>query len=138
MAEIGRQRSGADYLTAVAELQRGAREVARTMARYDVLLSPSLGEPPACLGSFASPPAFPLGGFLRAGSYAAFMTMANITGQPSMSVPLCWNEAGLPVGVAFHGRFGDEATLFRLAAQLEEERPWARRVPALRGSAGAP
>jgi amidase len=46
-----------------------------------------------------------------------------------MSVPLAWNTAGLPLGMMFAARFGDEATLFRLAAQLEQERPWKQRLP---------
>jgi amidase len=57
--------------------------------------------------------------------------IANLAGNPAMSVPLCWNDDGLPVGVHFLGRFGDEATLIRLAAQLETAQPWASRLPAV-------
>ncbi len=59
--------------------------------------------------------------------------LANGTGQPSMSVPLTWSEADLPVGTMFTARFGDEATLFRLAGQLERARPWFDRTPAVFG-----
>jgi amidase len=55
--------------------------------------------------------------------------IANITGNPAMSVPLHWNDDGLPVGMHFLGRFGDEATLFRLAGQLEAALPWSQRQP---------
>ena len=61
--------------------------------------------------------------------------VANITGGPAMSVPLYWSSAGLPIGVHFLGRYGDDATLFRLAAQLEAARPWARRDAAFLGQA---
>jgi amidase len=57
--------------------------------------------------------------------------VANLAGNPAMSVPLWWNDDGLPVGAHFLGRFGDEATLFRLAAQLEAAQPWAGRRPAV-------
>ena len=59
------------------------------------------------------------------------LVVANITGNPAMSVPLGWNADGLPIGVHFLGRFGDEATLLRLAAQLEQARPWAQVLPSV-------
>ena len=62
-----------------------------------------------------------------------FTSPFNVTGQPAMSVPLSWNREGLPIGVHFVGRFADEATLFRLAGQLEREQPWADRSPLLAG-----
>jgi amidase len=60
-----------------------------------------------------------------------FTQIANMAGLPAMSVPLHWTEIGLPVGTQFIGRFGDEATLFRLAAQLEKEKPWFDKRPVL-------
>ena len=57
--------------------------------------------------------------------------VANITGNPAMSVPLWWNGDGLPIGVHFLGRYGDEATLIALSAQLEQARPWAGRTPSV-------
>jgi len=61
--------------------------------------------------------------------FVPFTGLANMTGQPAMSVPLYWNKAGLPIGVHFFAPFGEEATLFRLAGQLERARPWMNRLP---------
>jgi amidase len=61
--------------------------------------------------------------------FIPYTPLFNVTGQPAMSVPLFWNAAGLPIGTQVVGRFGDEATLFRVAGQLERARPWANRLP---------
>jgi amidase len=127
--EMGRQVSGPVYLLSQAYLQSTARDVANFMRNHEVILTPTLAEPPLPLGAFDSPPENPLAGLLRATQFVAFTPFANATGQPAMSVPLYSNAEGLPVGVHFMGRFGDEATLFRLAAQLEASRPWSHRRP---------
>ena len=129
LKEMSDQYGAADYVLAIQTLQSVSREIARFFQGYDVLLTPTLAEPPLPLGSFDSPPDNPMHGFYRSGTFACFTPLCNMTGQPAMSVPLSWNDDNLPVGSHFIGRFGDEATLFRLAAQLEEVRPWARRRP---------
>ena len=129
--EMGLQVKASDYLLSLNVLQSLGREMDRFMLDYDVWLTPTLGEPPVPLGTFDSPPDNPLQGFFRSAQFVPFTPLANATGQPAMSVPLFWNDAGLPVGTHFMGRFGDEATLFRLAAQLEQARPWEKRRPKL-------
>jgi amidase len=85
---------------------------------------------------------FGLGGVLKAAGlldetakkvfgFIPYTPLFNVTGQPAMSVPLFWNAAGLPIGTQVIAKFGDEATLFRIAGQLERARPWAARVPRL-------
>jgi len=113
----------------VTTLQRLSREVARLFLDFDVLLTPTLAQPPLPLGSFATAPDNPWQALVRAAEFIPFTPLCNITGQPAMSVPLYWNSENLPIGSHFVGRFGDEATLFRLAAQLEVARPWADRRP---------
>lgn len=127
--EMGHQHSASAYLLAITALQSVSRSIAQFFVNYDVWLTPTLGEPPVPLGSFDSPPDNPLQGLFRSATFVPFTPICNVTGQPAMSVPLFWNADGLPVGTHFIGRFGDEATLFRLAAQLEAARPWAGRRP---------
>jgi amidase len=127
--EMGRQQTASSYLIAVTMQQMMSRAVARFFVDYDLWLTPALAEPPVPLGTFDSPPDNPMQGFTRAAAFVPFTPICNVTGQPAISVPLYWNEAGLPVGAHFVARFGDEATLLRLAAQLEQARPWADRRP---------
>jgi amidase len=129
MYELGRKRTASDYLLALSDLQKLSRDIARFFTKYDILITPTVAEPPVPLGTFDSPVDDAMRGMRRAGAFAPFTALFNITGQPAMSMPLFWNSEGLPIGTQFVGRFGDEAALFRLAAQLEKARPWADRRP---------
>ena len=129
--EQGKQTMAGDYLIAVTTIQQMARTVAYFSQRYDLWLTPTLGSPPPKLGHFDATPDNPRAGLEKAIEFVPFTPLQNATGQPGMSVPLYWNGEGLPVGVHFAARFGDEATLFRLAAQLEEARPWGSKRPPL-------
>jgi amidase len=128
--EMGTRRSASDYLLAIQDLQRVARQIAHFFVDYDLWLSPTLAEPPPPLGSFEADDN-PMHGIFRSALFVPFTPVFNATGQPAMSVPLFWNRDIVPIGVQFAARFGDEATLFRLAAQLEQARPWADRWPSL-------
>jgi len=128
---IGRALNAGQYLSSVQGLQRAARQMAAVFEHFDVLLTPTLGEPPPELGSFDSPADNPLAGLFRAAAFVPFTPPFNASGQPAVSLPLHWNDAGLPIGVQFAGRYGDEETLITLSAQLEEARPWADRRPAV-------
>lgn len=128
--EMGDRVTAGQYLTAIEVLQRFARGVAAFLTGIDVWLTPTMSLPPLPLGEMVSTPDEPLRSIERSGPSVRYAgVVANITGNPAMSVPLHWNADGLPIGVHFLGRFGDEATLFRLASQLEQARPWIDRVP---------
>jgi len=129
MYEIGRQTTAPSYMIAHTDLQAVTRTVTTAFAGYDAVLSATVPEPPYALGSFDPGPDNPLAGLMRAAEVVPFTAVCNFTGMPGMSVPLHWSDGGLPIGIQFVGRFGDEATLFRLAAQLEEAMPWATRRP---------
>ena len=131
MYQRGLSRTAGEYLLAITEIQRVSRQVAAFFETYDLWLTPTLAEPPLTLGLMGSTPEDPLAGGLRAAAFAPFTALCNATGQPAMSVPLFQTADGLPVGSQFMARYGDEAALFRLAAQLEEARPWADKKPPL-------
>ena len=127
--EMSKGIKATDYLLALTYLQQVSRTIAGFMTDYDLWLTPTLSKPPAPLGWLESPPDDPTLALRRAAEYVPFTPVCNFTGQPAMSVPLVWNREGLPIGTHFIGRFGDEPTLFRVAAQLERARPWAARRP---------
>ena len=127
--QMGTNVTASKYLLALQTLQAVSRDIARFFVDNDVWLTPTLGSPPVLLGHFEPTPDDPMLGMKRAAEFVPFTPICNVTGQPAMSIPLFWNAEGLPVGSHFIGRFGDEATLLRLAARLEEARPWRDRRP---------
>jgi len=142
---LGRALSAGDFAKAKREWGIAGRAMGRFHRKYDLYMTPSLAHPPVRIGELQPKPyerlamkvvnALGLGVILKAGglvdqmaeaslSKTPFTQLANLTGQPAMSVPLHWTPDGLPVGVHFMAPFGEEAMLFRLAAQLEKARPW--------------
>jgi amidase len=150
LALIGEHYSAADYVVARRRWNDFSRAMGAFHQTYDLLLTPTVAALPVRVGATQPSAAERLqletavrlraGGLLVAGGMVdeianehlartPFTQLANLTGQPAMSVPLWWSEEGLPCGVQFVAPFGDEATLFRLAGQLEAERPWRERRP---------
>ncbi|MBL7174529.1 MAG: amidase [Desulfobacteraceae bacterium] len=131
MAEAGKELSAVSYLKAVQTLHRVGRQVAHFFEDYDILLSTVLLKPPIPLGVLDMMSEDRETYIRTINSFFGFTSLFNVTGQPSMSVPLHWSDDGLPVGLQFTARFGDEALLFRLASQLEAAQPWKDRRPSI-------
>lgn len=128
--DIGKNVPAATYLRSIEVLQRYARRVAGFFNSQDLFLTPTVSAPPLPLGQMISTEDDPFRALQVSGSTVAYSgVIANLTGAPAMSVPLHWTPDSLPIGMHFLGRFGHEATLLRLAGQLEEARPWNRRHP---------
>ena len=144
MYQHSKKQTGADYLLAWQDLQSCCREFAGFFSDYDLWLSPTLAQPPVPLGYFDYSYETRMQHIAHLGDFTGFTLVSNATGQPAVSLPLHWaqteSEAGLPVGVQLTGRYGDEATLIRLAAQLEQARPWSDRRPPVNAASlnGAP
>jgi amidase len=147
---LGRTYSAGHFVKAMREWELAGRIMGQFHETYDLYLTPTLASPPVKIGELIPKPielvllkvinALRLGRLLIASgvtdklavenlSKVPFTQLANFTGQPAMSVPLHWTPENLPCGVHFMGRFGDEATLLRLAAQLEEAQPWFDKRP---------
>lgn len=135
--EDGKRYSAIDLLNAMTHCNVVSRQVGAFFEKVDVLVTPTIARLPAPLGELNQN---------REGmtamewtrqifSYVPFTPVFNVTGQPAISLPLHWSADGLPVGVQIAGRFGDEATLLCLAAQLEQARPWAARRPPIHAAA---
>jgi amidase len=128
-AHNAQKTTATDYLAAQLSAFHISRALAEFFGGCDVFLCPTLCSPPLRIGELnpMSQDLSHIAPILR--RYMPGTSMFNMSGQPSMSVPLAWNSAGLPLGMMFSARFGDEATLFRLAGQLEQERPWRGKLP---------
>jgi len=150
LAKMGEALSGADVTAALWNMQLFSRQWLGWSAGFDVLLTPTVGVPPLPIGAYKLPAlqrqglkllaALPAGALLsqrpkiveafgQVFEASPYTMVANVTGQPSMSLPLHWTADGLPMGMLFTARTGDEATLFRLAAQIEQAMPWKDRRP---------
>lgn len=147
---LGRQCRAPEFSKALNLAQLTARRLGEFFQKYDMLLTPTLAMPPVPTGELQPKGmravAMKVLGSLNAGrlisalsgidalaehvfGFIPYTPLFNVTGQPAMSVPLFWNSEGLPIGMQFVGRYGDEATLFRLASQLEQAKPWSERIP---------
>ncbi|MDO8288669.1 MAG: amidase family protein [Parvibaculum sp.] len=131
VAESAKHRSGADFAASTLYMHQMGRHMARFHQRFDVYLSATLAMPPIPLGHLDTMTSDIATYLKNSSEYVPNIGVYNMTGQPSMSMPLAWSADGLPLGMMFTGRFGDEATLFRLAGQLEQAQPWKDKRPRL-------
>jgi len=127
--EAGKQLSAVQYLAAMDAFASFTATAAAFFAGYDVYLTPTLGMPPPEIGFMDASQESVERLNRKAYELVPVTPLFNLTGQPAMSVPLYWNTEGLPIGTHFAARPGEEGTLLRLAAQLEQARPWADRLP---------
>ena len=129
LVERGRKVSAVELVRAVDQIHAATRAIAPFFDRYDAWLTPTLAQPPLPLGVLNQSYGGADEWWKFDLSFNPWNSIANLTGNPAMSVPLAWDASGLPIGLLFTGRYGDEASLFRLAGQLERSYGWADRVP---------
>ena len=129
--QYGKTIQAVELLRALDVNNRISRAVGCFFKKYDVFLTPTTAQPPLPIGALnANNPDLDTRQWMEQGyAYAPFTSIFNITGQPALSLPLGWNGDNLPIGIQFAGRFSGETTLFRLARQLEQARPWHGMIP---------
>jgi len=132
-AKLGEEMSGADYVQATQAAHRLGRRMAAFHQSYDVLLTPALGTLPPRLGWIDMMLEDADEYWNRVFSFSPFTVWFNLTGQPGITLPMGVSETGLPISVQLVAPYGDEATLIRLAAQLETAHPWTDRRPEIVG-----
>ena len=130
----GKKISAADYVNAITLVHQAGRTMAQFHQTYDVLIEPTYGQPPCKLGYLDMNTDDPDEYLARIIPYTPFTARYNMTGQPSMSMPLHWSVDHLPVGVMFSGRYGEDGLLYSLAAQIEHAQPWGHRRPPVHAS----
>lgn len=121
----GKQVTAAQYLMSWFQVQTMSRQVAQFHETHDVWMTTTLGTPPVRNGTLDMQEKDLLKATAPLYTYMPYTPLPNLTGQPAISLPLAWAKNGLPIGLHFAGRFGDEATLLRMAGQLEQAKPWA-------------
>lgn len=124
----------ADLIDALDQLAAITRDIAPFFERYDAWVTPTLARLPEPLGVLNQSQGGAVEYWRFDCQFNPWNPIANVTGQPAISLPLAWSEGGLPIGSLLTGRYADEATLFRLASQLEAARPWAHRLPPVHAS----
>jgi amidase len=127
LREKGAQVSGHQYAAAIATLQAAARRILLDLASYDAVLTPTLAQPPVAVGALRDD-ADPARDFENQKRFTPFTSVANLTGQPAITLPLDTRD-GLPIGVMLAGRPAGEAALLGLAGQIEDAWPWIDRHP---------
>jgi len=131
--QYGKRVTAAQYQLCWATLQGVTRKVAAWQQPYDAWITPVLAQPPLKIGSVDLEETDLMKGFAPIINYIPFSALQNVTGQPAISLPLAWSKSGLPVGVQFVGRFGEEHVLLQLAAQIEKAAPWIKKKPPVYG-----
>jgi amidase len=129
-AEFAEHVTSVEYAKGLAATAEYRREIQGWWTQgWDLLLTPTLGEPPPRVGEHRPQPDDPMAGMKRAADWVAFTPPFNVSGQPAINVPLHWNEAGLPVGIQLAAAYGREDLLIQVASQLESAHPWAHLTP---------